>query len=500
MNIAMLAEMAAQGDADRIALGDSRGGMSYGVLWDRCARAASWLAGKEARNVAFLGVSSAVFPIALFGAAQADRPFAPLNYRWSRDQLLRAVRRLTPVVVIADAEFDSLAAELAELDGIEVVGAQRFRAELARAAPCTEGVGEPSEPAALLFTSGTSGEPKVAVLGHHNLSSYILGTVDFLEADAGEAQLVSVPPYHVGGIANLLSSLYRGRRIVQLPTFAPLEWIAAVESQRITHAMVVPTMLARILDVLADHPAPRLPSLRHLSYGGGRMPLPVVNEAMRLLPDVGFVNGYGLTETSSTITVLGPEDHWSSASSDDPAVRRRLGSVGRPLPSVEVSIRGEEGNPLPPGELGELWVRGEQISGEYEGTGSARDGEGWFHTKDAASMDEDGYIFIEGRLDDVIVRGGENMSPGEIEDALLSHPGVADAGVIGLPDDDWGEQVVAAVVLLEYGTPAPDDLREWVRARLRSAKTPARIEVVEQLPYNDNGKLLRRQLRAELGA
>src|SRR5437588_3633949 len=176
------------------------------------------------------------------------------------------------------------------------------------------------------------------------------------------------------------------------------------------------------------------------------MPLPVIERAMRLLPAVGFVNAYGLTETSSTIALLDPEDHRNSVASSDPVVRARLGSVGRPLPSVEVSIRDVDGSPVPPGEDGEIWVRGEQVSGEYLGRSGGAD-EGWFATRDAGHVDEGGYLFVHGRLDDVIVRGGENLSPAEIESVLVEHPAVAAAAVVGLPDVEWGEKIVAAVTL-----------------------------------------------------
>jgi acyl-CoA synthetase (AMP-forming)/AMP-acid ligase II len=343
----------------------------------------------------------------------------------------------------------------------------------------------------LLFTSGTSGDPKVAVLKHDNLVSYILGTVEFMGADPDDVQLVSVPPYHIAGIANLLSNVYAGRRIILLPSFEPDVWISLVREEGVTHAMVVPTMLSRVLERLEGD----LPTLRHLSYGGGRMPLPVIEDAVSRLPKVDFVNAYGLTETSSTIAVLSPDDHREALASDEPLIRRRLISVGRPLPTVEVSVRDTTGEPVEPGSVGEIWVRGEQVSGEYVGLGSLCDAEGWFPTKDGGFVDADGYLFVEGRLDDVIVRGGENISPGEIEDVLVAHPAVIDAAVVGVPDNDWGEVVAAAVVLAPEAQASPDELQDWVRARLRSSKTPARIELVETLPYNDNGKLLRRELR-----
>jgi acyl-CoA synthetase (AMP-forming)/AMP-acid ligase II len=349
----------------------------------------------------------------------------------------------------------------------------------------------------LLFTSGTTGEPKAAVLRHRHLVSYVLSTVEFMGAGPDEAALVSVPPYHVAGISAILSSVYSGRRVVQLETFAPDAWVAAARREAVTHAMVVPTMLNRILDVL-ERDGYALPALRHLSYGGGRMPTPVIERAMTLLPEVDFVNAYGLTETSSTVAVLDPDDHRVAFASDDPEVRRRLGSVGRPLPTLELEIRTADGRPAAAGVSGEIRVRGEQVSGEYLGGGTELD-DGWFATKDGGHLDAAGFLFVEGRIDDVIVRGGENLSPGEIEEALLSHPAVAEAGVVGLPDREWGEQVAAVVVLNDRGRPSAAELQDWVRTRLRSSRMPARVEFRAELPYTETGKLLRRVLRDELG-
>jgi fatty-acyl-CoA synthase len=347
----------------------------------------------------------------------------------------------------------------------------------------------------LLFTSGTTGEPKAAVLRHRHLASYVISTVEFMHAEEDEAALVSVPPYHIAGVAASLTSVYAGRRTVYLPTFTPEAWVETARTEQVTHAMLVPTMLGRVLNVLETR-GEHLPHLRALSYGGGRMPQAVIEKAMALMPQVDFVNGYGLTETSSTVAVLTAEDHRAAIASEDPMIRRRLGSVGRPLPSLELEIRDPAGHVLPPGQSGEVYVRGEQVAGEYLHKKVIAD-DGWFATNDAGWLDEDGYLFVEGRLDDVIVRGGENISPGEIEDALRTHPNVADVAVLGLPDDQWGEKV-AAVIVAKGPTPTAEHLAAWVRARLRSTKTPETWEFRAELPYNDTGKLLRRVLKQEL--
>jgi acyl-CoA synthetase (AMP-forming)/AMP-acid ligase II len=266
----------------------------------------------------------------------------------------------------------------------------------------------------------------------------------------------------------------------------------------VTNAFVVPTMLARIVDALEASADPTLPSLRALAYGGGKMPQAVIERAMRLLPEANFTNAYGLTETSSTIAVLTPEDHRAAASGGDPGVRRRLVSVGKPLPGVELEIRDEDGKPVEAGERGEIHVRGEQVSGEYLGRGSTLLADGWFPTRDAGSLDHEGYLFLQGRIDDVIVRGGENLSPGEIEDVLLEHPDVSDCAVVGVPDEQWGEAVAAAVVPRSGAAPDADALRAWVQEHLRSSRTPERVVFRDELPYSETGKLLRRRVREEL--
>jgi acyl-CoA synthetase (AMP-forming)/AMP-acid ligase II len=259
-------------------------------------------------------------------------------------------------------------------------------------------------------------------------------------------------------------------------------------------------MLARVVAELRASGAvsAETPTLRSLAYGGARMPRPVLEEALRLFPSTGFVNAYGLTETASSIAVLGPDDHRRAVESADPAVRDRLSSVGRPLPGVEFQVRDEAGTPAGAGETGLIFVRGDQISGEYGGH-SVLDAEGWFPTRDRGWIDAEGYVFIEGRADDTIIRGGENIAPAEIEDVLIAHPGVLEAAVMGVPDPEWGQRLVAVVVRdPAAGEADPESIRSWVRSRLRSSKTPEAIVFRAELPKTETGKLLRRVLQAEL--
>jgi acyl-CoA synthetase (AMP-forming)/AMP-acid ligase II len=500
----MLLDMAAEGGGDRVALGSRSGGLTFAQLLHRARQVATWAAARGVERVGLVDVSSADAAALLFGSAYAGLPFVPLNYRLADARLRAVLARTAPSVVVV---ADGLVERIGPVDGVELVGREDFRRRLdaldpAVVAPVPAGEPSPDDIAVLLFTSGTTGEPKAAVLRHRHLAAYVLSTVEFMGADPDDAALVSVPPYHVAGTASLLTSVFAGRRVVYLPDFTPEAWVATVRDEQITQAMVVPTMLARVLDVLARD-GESLPRLRHLAYGGGRMPAPVIERAVACLSHVDFVNAYGLTETSSTIALHGPEDHRRAIASRDPAIRGRLGSVGRPLPTVEVAVRAPDGTALPAGEVGEIWVRGEQVAGEYlgvdrAGVGGGADGAGWFPTRDGGWLDDAGYLYVEGRLDDVIVRGAENLSPGEIEDVLVAHPAVLDAGVVGLPDTEWGQKVAAAVVLQPGAQATEEELRAWVRSHLRSSRTPDHITFRPDLPYSDVGKLLRRVLRDQL--
>ena len=496
MNLMMLLEMAASGHPERVAVQDETNALTYAELFDAAGRAAALAKASGAAHVGMLDVTSAAMPIALFASSWAGLPFVPLNYRLTGAELDALLDRIKPVYLVTDADR---AANLAGTEGITAASREPFLERVrdgGEKAP--EWSMEGDDIAVLLFTSGTTGVPKAAVLRQKHLVSYILGSVEFGGAGEDEATLVSVPPYHVAGIAAVLSSVYGGRRIVQLASFNAESWLALARKERVTHAFVVPTMLARIVDALDGKTDAGLPHLRAVAYGGGKMPLPIIEKAMQLFPETAFTNAYGLTETSSTIAVLGPEDHRAAAASRDPGIKRRLVSVGRALPGVEIEIRDDEGRPVPPGASGEVYVRGEQVSGEYLGRGSNVGKDGWFPTRDGGSIDAEGYLFLEGRIDDVIVRGGENLSPGEIEEILLEHDGVADCAVVGVPDVQWGETVGAVIVPRAGRRPSAEELCEWVKARLRSSRVPTRIEFWEELPYNETGKLLRRKVREAL--
>src|SRR4051812_11988928 len=283
--------MAGDAMGDRVAVGNRVGGLTMAELSARAHRCGALMAERPGERVVLVDLNSEAVPVVLFGAALAGKPFVPVNYRLADEQLRAIVARTAPATVVVG---EGIAERLGPIDGVELIS----RAELLdRVAGESAGVGsgdaghaesDPGSVAVLLFTSGTTGEPKAAVLRHQNLASYIISTVEFMGAEEDEAALVSVPPYHIAGISAVLSSVYSGRRIVYLEAFDPADWVAQARAEGVTHAMVVPTMLGRILDVI-EADGGGLPAMRTLSYGGGPMPAPVIERAIRLLPGVGFV-------------------------------------------------------------------------------------------------------------------------------------------------------------------------------------------------------------------
>ena len=482
-------EMARAGAPDRLAIGPKADGITVDRLAGLVANAAAEIVKSGARHVVYLGVNGPAWPVALFAAAVAGVPAVPLNYRLAADRIGALAARVPDAYAVADGRY---------LDALGLPEERESGSWLDRLAhgaldslePVSD---DPDLPAVVLFTSGTTSEPKGVVLRHTHLAAYVIQTVEFASAEADEAALVSVPPYHVAGVGTVLTNVYAGRRLVYLPDFTPRGWLDLVRAEGVTQAMVVPTMLARVVDALDGGPAD-VPTLRSIAYGGAPMPAPVLARALDAFPEAGFVNSYGLTETSSTIAVLGPQEHRDALASGDPLVAARLASAGRPVPGIELAVRSGAGAALPAGQPGEVWVRGEQVSAEYLGQGRAVDADGWFSTRDRGYVDAGGYLFVLGRADDTIIRGGENIAPEEIETALRQHPGIADVGVVGVPDEEWGHRIVAAVVARAGRALDGGEIRDWTRERLRGSRTPDDVVFVAELPYSPLGKLVRRDL------
>lgn len=497
MNIGFLLDIVSGLHPDRAAVVSEGRAITYAKL-QAGARQRAELLRSGGRPLGYVGTNRPAFPLLLFTAAYAGVPFVPLNFRVTQAEYEHYLSVSGVAVVVAEQRYQDVLRAAAAARGlaVEVVGLRDLAS--AGGPGGTGGTGtEESTDAVRLFTSGTSSAAKLVRLSHGNLSSYVVETAPAGSAGPEEAALLAAPPYHVAAVVNALSSLFRGRRLVLMERFDAREWLELVAAEAVTHAMVVPTMLARILHVLEAEPALAPVSLRTLSYGGSRAPDGLVERALTLLPEtVGLINAFGLTETSSTVAMLGPEDHRSAWESDDEEVHARLRSVGRPVPGLEVRVLREDSSPADAEEVGEVCVRGPQVSAGYVAGRSRVDGEGWLHTGDLGRVDRGGYLFVDGRMDDLIIRGGENVNPVEIESALCAHPAVEEALVFGVPDPDWGQTVAALVT-----GPAPvgdDELRSWVRSRLAGFKAPQRIAWVGELPRNDMGKPVRSRARTLL--
>lgn len=493
MDLLTLLEMTAGGMGDRVLLGSRKDGLTGQELRDRSAAAGAFFTQRGGEKILYLGGNGPSFAISLFGAAAAHLPFLPLNYRLSDEQLGEILNRHTGLLIAEDTER---ARDLAP-DTTQVIGVEEMqRIEPDPDAPLIPG--DIEDIAVLLMTSGTTAAPKSAVLRHHHLTSYVMQTVEYGGAEQSDATIVSVPPYHIAAVANLLSNLYAGRRIVYLDRFTAEEWVDVVTDEAITNAMVVPTMLARIVRHLEESGRKGPSTLKGLSYGGAKVPPTVLEAALTLFPETGFVNAYGLTETSSSIAVLGPEDHRVALASTDPKERARIGSVGKVLPGVEASIRGDDGSEVPAGTPGEIYVRGAQVAGEYLEQGSKLVADGWFPTRDRGWIDEDGFLFVEGRADDTIIRGGENIAPAEIEDVLVRHDAVVEVCVAGVPDEEWGNAIAVFVVVKDGRTCTEDDIKAFAREHLRGSKTPDQVYFLPELPVTPTGKILRKDLIASV--
>ena len=301
--------MASSSDPERTAVvsGDVR--LTTQQLSDLADGGAGIIAGSGASHVAYVGTGGAMLPLLIFASARAGLTFTPINYRLSAEGIKTLIARLPDPLVVIDSRYLD---ELGGPDGLagvakQVIVSDDFLAQARDAEPAVE-FADPDSVGIVLFTSGTTSQPKAVELTHNNLTSYVTGTVEFGSAEPTDAALICVPPYHIAGVSAALSNLYAGRKMVYLPIFDAQEWVRLIDAEHVTSATVVPTMLDRIVTVLEDGQH-RLPSLRNLAYGGSKVPLPLVRKALELLPHVGFVNAYGLTETSSTIAVLTPDDH-----------------------------------------------------------------------------------------------------------------------------------------------------------------------------------------------
>ncbi|MBI4286283.1 MAG: long-chain-fatty-acid--CoA ligase [Chloroflexi bacterium] len=481
---------------------------------ERANRLANALAGLGiGKNdiVAILQVNCPQYIEAYFAIARLGAIMVPLNFRAKQEELVYMLGNAGAKALLVGSRYiETMRAMLPRLSAIQHIIAiddgqpdMLCYEELICSGAADEvftDIGD-DDVTVLMYTAGTTGRPKGVPLRHSGFVSYVLQNVDPASPEIEERNLLTVPLYHVAGLQAMLAAVYGGRTLVLMKQFETTEWLKTVEQERVSRAMLVPTMLKWVI----DHPdfcRCDLSSLRVLTYGAAPMPFEVIKKAIAVMPRVKFINAFGQTETASTITALGPEDHVIEGGPDvvEKKLKRLAMSIGRPLPDVEVRIVDESGQEVPQGETGEIVARGPRVMSGYwrdeQKTAQVIDAEGWLHTRDMGWVDDEGYIYLAGRKDDMIIRGGENISPEEVEDVVCAHPKIEEAAVVGVPDPEWGQQPVAFVILKKGETATTEEIIESCRARL-SFKRPRDVVFVESLPRNPMGKVLKKQLREQ---
>lgn len=501
---------------DRAAIVFDGQSTSYRALRRRASRLANALAqlGVVAGDrVATLEVNRPELLEIYFAAVCLDAIYVPLSFRAKAEELTYMLDSASPSVLFVGERYLELMCPILPtgeanprmvlLVGEAPPGWDTYEGLMASASPEETHFpqGDDQDTTVLMFTAGTTGTPKGVMLTHQSLTTYLLAHVTPPDPEVEESNLLCVPLYHVAGLQSALAAVYGGRTLVLMRQFEPKEWLELVQRERPTRSMLVPTMLKRLMEQ-PDFRRYDLSSLEVLTYGAAPMPLAVIRQAIEEFSGVQFINAFGQTESAATIAALGPEDHVLEGSPEEIERRlRRLTSIGRPLEDVDVRIVDEEDREVPQGQVGELVAQGARVMKGYWGQQAETQDTirgGWLHTGDLAYQDEDGYIYLAGRARDFIKRGGEMISPEEVERVLTSHPGVEEAAVIGVPDVDWGERVRAIVVRRGEKVTA-DELIEYCRQRLAGFKRPESVVFVVELPRNPLGKVLKTELRESFG-
>jgi acyl-CoA synthetase (AMP-forming)/AMP-acid ligase II len=479
---------------------------------NRLANALVKLGVRKGDRIGILQVNCHQYIESYYAAAKLGAIFVPLNFRAKADEIAYMITNAEARVLFVGSRYlDLINQILPQLkmvkECISIDSKNRlYYEDLIQSASSEEPYFEIGDEdiSILMYTSGTTGRPKGVPLRHNAFVSYVLENVEPASPDIEERNLLTVPLYHVAGMQAMLAAIYGGRTLVMMKQFEVKEWIETIQREKATRAMLVPTMLKRVIDD-PDFGKYDLSSIKVITYGAAQMPFEVISKAIKVMPWVRFINAFGQTETASTITTLGPEDHIIEGTGEqrEKKLKRLASSIGRPLPDVEVKIVDDEGKTLPPLEVGEILARGSRIMTGYwrdeQKTSQVMTGDGWLRTGDMAWMDEEGYIYLTGRGDDMIIRGGENISPEEVESVLHSHPKVEEAAVIGVPDPEWGQEPRAVVVLKKGEKATPEEMIEFCRSKLSGFKRPRSVVFIDSLPRNPMGKVLRKKLREEYG-
>jgi acyl-CoA synthetase (AMP-forming)/AMP-acid ligase II len=485
--------------------------MTYAALDAGSNRAAQALASKGVRKgdrIAYMGKNSHLYFEILVGAAKLGAVMVPVNWRLAPPEVAYILNDCQAKLLFIGPGFDELAGKIRDdLEHVEqILGSEKAEGDFSGYPAWRDGF-DPVDPmipcaedddALQLYTSGTTGHPKGAIMTKGSIfASRSAGVteedlMDWQKPVPGEITLLAMPCFHISGTGTGLAVMFTGGSAIVLPEYDPTQALDLIAQYNISKIFMVPAAI----QILLNHPRARdvdFSNLKYITYGASPIPLELMKQAMDVL-GCGFVQMYGMTETSGTITTLNPEDH-------DVNGNEKMRSVGTPLPGVEIKIIDPDtGEILPPRTIGEIATRSAKNMKGYwnrpEATAETIDAEGWLRTGDAGSLDEDGYLYIQDRLKDMIISGGENVYPAEVENALYANPKVADVAVIGVPDEKWGEAVKACVVVKAGEELTEAELIADARTRIAGFKCPKSIDFITALPRNPSGKILRKDLRA----
>jgi long-chain acyl-CoA synthetase len=491
-----------RGDADMLVYGDRR--ITWSQMHERASRVAQGLIAEGVTagdRIAFLDKNGPESFEVLFGGGMVNAVNVSVNWRLAPPEIEYTVNDAEARVLIVGPEFvrvlDEIEPALQTVKKIVVLGGhdrhESYEDWLARHDAVDPEVPSAQDDVTLqLYTSGTTGLPKGAMLTNSNLAGILTDVAAQWSLDATSTSVVCMPLFHIGGAGWALIGMWAGGTAILYREFVPQEILEGLTAHRVTNALFVPAML-QFLCMVPRAAGGDYSLLRSIVYGASPITNDVLLKSMQTF-GCRFIQVYGLTETTGAITQLSPEDH-------DPGGPRDhlLRSAGKPYPWVEMRVVDGEGNDKPTGEVGELWTRSIQNMKGYwnkpEATAAAFTEDGWFKSGDAGYLDAEGFVFLTDRVKDMIVSGGENVYPAEIENVLSLHPAVADVAVIGVPDERWGETAKAVIVKAEGVDVTPQELIAYARERLAAYKCPASVDFTDVLPRNPSGKLLKRELR-----
>lgn len=448
-------------------------------------------------RVAWLGKNRDTYFLLYIAAARMGAVMVPIGWRLAPREIAYILGDTGAKLIFADAEFADTAHKVAAEVPVnpEVIEAEAARTAAAGFEPATYAPPSEDEPVLQLYTSGTTGNPKGAMLSNANLLGLrnpgVAAGADWHFYEPGDCMLVAMPCAHIGGTGLVNIAIAAGVRSLVQAEFSPVGVLEAIEAGA-THMFIVPAALQMVV----QHPRAAttdFTNLKYLMYGAAPMPLELLKEAVRTMPTTKFLQAYGMTETSGTISVLPPEDHSLEGN-------QRMRSAGKASPGVEIEVRGPDNAEVPRGDIGEVCIRSPSNTAGYwrfpEATAKTIDPDGWLHTGDAGIMDADGYVYIQDRIKDMIISGGENVYPAEVESAIYGHPAIAEVAVIGVPSAKWGEEVKACLVAKPGHEIDEADVIAWARERIAAFKAPKSVDVIPAMPRNASGKILRRELRA----